>query len=82
MVQTGKILDDVWHYSNIYTWNQDTPINGRYISSVATTSGIVNNTHRVIRGFQNMWSGFSFSISSNSLGDMGGFRPVFEWREV
>lgn len=81
MIQEGKTLDDIWHYLNIYTWNQNTPINGRYISSDATTSGIVNNTHRVVRGFQDIWSGFSFAISSFSAASYA-FRPVFEWREI
>lgn len=80
-IQSGKSLEDIWHYFDIYTWTQDTASNGIYISSSGTSSATVNSTFRTMRGKSGIWGDFGIRQSSNSGSDAG-LRPVFEWREV
>ncbi|MGG0822961.1 hypothetical protein ABE099_08765 [Paenibacillus turicensis] len=80
-IQSGKSLDDVWHYLDMYTLTQDTASNGIYISSSGTSSATVNSTFRTMRGKSGIWGDFGIRQSGNS-GTDGGFRPVFEWKEV
>jgi F5/8 type C domain len=67
-IQAGKTLDDVFHFSNLYTWTQDT---------FYTTSG---STYRTVRGGVSGATKVSNPTSSSS-GVGYGFRPVFSYRE-
>lgn len=68
LIQSGKTLDDVFHWNNIYTWCQDTP------NITAAPS-----TNRVYRGSShpNRWG----YIVSTTVDNTRGFRPVFEYKE-
>jgi hypothetical protein len=80
-IQSGKSLDDVWNYLDMYTLTQDTVSNGVYISSSGTSSATVNSTFRTMRGKSGVWGDLGIRQSSNT-GTDAGLRPVFEWREV
>lgn len=80
-IQSGKLLDDVWHYVDIYTLTQETASNGIYVSSSGTSSATVNSTFRTMRGKSGIWGDLGIRQSGNS-GTDGGLRLVFEWREV
>lgn len=68
LIQSGKTLDDVFHYGSAYTWIQDTPIN------VLNTSD-----KRIIRGYvKSNHFGIDASATSSTI---IGFRPVFEYIE-
>jgi hypothetical protein len=70
----GKITagdDNVWHYSPLYSWTQD-------------TDSITGSTYRVTRGRTNanntrgqMWS----SSQSSATSTLTGFRPVLQYQE-
>jgi|SRR5579875_1513824 len=67
----GKIKkgdDNVWHWSPLYTWTQD------------TFQSHGNNT-RMIRGFSSMGIDFTNYGSSSDNSNSFGFRPVFEYKE-
>ncbi|WP_068620003.1 discoidin domain-containing protein [Paenibacillus tuaregi] len=68
-IQVGKTLDDVFHWSNVSTLIQDTPI-------IAYSAA----TNRVVRG-RNKAQDFEVVASSVSSPNAG-FRPVFEYKEV
>ena len=73
-IQAGKTLDDVFHWSGIYTWTQDTAMIGMISGSTATTSN-----KRIIRGNTNInRTGWGTSSTTTS---MSGFRPVFVYNE-
>ncbi|PVC75099.1 hypothetical protein C2I27_04225 [Priestia megaterium] len=65
--------DDVWHWNNIATWCQDTPLDG-----VRFSSG--NNSRRTGRGFLSA-ANIEADVSSK-IAATWGFRPVFEYQEV
>lgn len=65
--------DDVWHWSNIYTWCQETPIEG-------FTGATGRQAQRIARGYT---SASRIQITQSSMtGAAYGFRPVFEYQEV
>lgn len=86
-IQTGNVLDDVFHWKSTCSWCQETVING--LAHHTTTSTIGNNTHRIWRGtssgltgtFRNEANYGNFSASTTSA-NLIGFRPVFEYKEV
>lgn len=75
LVQSGYTLNDVFHWSSIFTWCQDTLANG-----VIRIDGRVSTTNlRVCRGnVSKSHLGFG---DSNALATIVGFRPVFEYQE-
>lgn len=69
-LQSGKTLDDVFHYnSKVYTWVQDTP-----------TVEIVASTNRMIRGNAANPKSLAYTSSAFAKIDFG-FRPVFSYKE-
>jgi len=74
-IQEGKTLDDVFHWSGVYSWCQDTTVNGLNLNNVAS-----NNTFRVNRG-NGSAKYFNYAVSNGSY-NIVGFRPVFEYKEV
>ncbi|MGG0666439.1 hypothetical protein ABE042_20255 [Viridibacillus arvi] len=78
-IQLGRTLDDVFHYTNAYTWCQETPVNGQVNSGGTTSTGI--NTNRISRGKQYDNANSLFAAPSKLLDPLWGFRPVFEYRE-
>lgn len=67
----GKVTagdNNVWHWSGIYTWTQDTPILG--LAAVTT---------RTIRG--NTFAKTINWVASSTSNSTHGFRPVFEYTE-
>lgn len=83
MTQTGKTLDDVWHYLFAKTWTQDTPLAGDIIHVNGTTSTIPTSPVRTARGLNLPDTLKDFTYPSTTLAQTAtGFRPVFEWREV
>lgn len=67
----GKITagdDNVWHWSGINTWCQDTP-----------SVSIIASTNRTWRG-NTALNRYSYQVSSTS-NTAHGFRPVFEYKE-
>lgn len=65
-IQVGKTLDDVFHWSNAYTWTQDT--------------WYTNSSNRVLRGLNyNGKGGAQYTFSTYATNT--GFRPVFEYKE-
>lgn len=77
-IQSGKTLDDVWHFNGIHTWCQDTSINN--MINPYQTSVIGSNIQRILRGSLNVK--LTANVASNSSGIDRGFRPVFEYKEV
>ncbi|GAB6930073.1 hypothetical protein JCM10914A_40560 [Paenibacillus sp. JCM 10914] len=73
-IQFGKTLDDVFNWSPLFTWTQDTPTIGLVIGSTTVT-----NAFRTFRGRTTV-NHFSGNLSNNSASV--GFRPVFEYKEV
>jgi hypothetical protein len=67
-IQSGKTLDDVFHWSGIYTWCQDTP-----------ALAISPSTSRRARG--NSSSSWTANNTSSASNVAYGFRPVFEYKE-
>ncbi|GEA16820.1 hypothetical protein E308F_30660 [Moorella sp. E308F] len=68
----GKIIpgdNNVWHWSNLYTWVQDTPI---------TTIGASSN--RIYRGKDSVNK--LLQIASSTANTTIGFRPVLEYLEL
>lgn len=75
-IQTGKTLDDVFHWNRIWTWVQDTPING-LINPFGSTSG--SSGQRIVRGNDLVTR---IANTPSNLSSERGFRPVFEYKEV
>lgn len=77
-IQSGKTLDDVFHWNGVSTWTQDSP-----------SINISPNTHRVTRG-KYIYNGTTIGANeksmqynaSNGVYTVLGFRPVFEYKEV
>jgi hypothetical protein len=69
LIQSGKTLDDVFHFTNARTWVQDTWYN--------------LNTNRVQRGYTLANNGAKYIsyFTSSSSSNTHGFRPVFEYIE-
>jgi hypothetical protein len=65
LIQSGKTLDDVFHYT-VATWTQDTPI-----------SALQSSSYRINRSYK---TGINITVSSGT-GTWVGFRPVFEYQE-
>jgi hypothetical protein len=76
LIQSGKTLDDVFHYTNVATWTQDTPSNGITFNNGGTGS----SSNRISRGAGYGLTGL-LSISSSISNVSNGFRPVFEYIE-
>lgn len=72
---SGKTTDDIFHWKNIFTWAQDTIMNGMTVDGAST-----NNTGRTIRGTTTE-NRFSFGVSGTAYATVG-FRPVIEYKEV
>lgn len=68
-IQAGKTLDDVFHYTNLSTWTQDT-----------VAVGISANTGRITRGNSSGVKYMTYNTSSTS-GTGVGFRPILEFKE-
>lgn len=67
----GKITagdDNVWHWSNLYSWTRDTPI-----------LGITSSSSRVVRGKDSVRK-FAYASSGTASASYG-FRPVLEYFE-
>lgn len=69
LIQSGKTIDDVFHWIAMYTRCQETPI----LQIVANTSRTIRGNTSLVR-FSNTTSSVSTSTS--------GFRPVFEYQEA
>jgi hypothetical protein len=76
LIQSGKTLDDVFHYSNVATWTQDTPSNGITFNNGGTGS----SSNRISRGAGYGLTGL-LSLSSSTSNVSNGFRPIFEYIE-
>jgi hypothetical protein len=89
LIQQNKTLDDVWNCNNIYSWTQDTVVNGTLTSTSGLTTPNRNSSFRVIRGGINVWGRIwgdlgttpSNSTSTGNGNDIG-YRPVFSYKEV
>jgi len=66
-IQSGKTVDDVFHYTNSGTWTQDTP----NLALAPSTQRVRTSTTGKI----------AFALSSTTSGAYG-FRPVFEYQEA
>lgn len=69
--------DNVWHWKNIWSFMQDTCLNGIRLHDDTQSSA---SKYRTMRGHSSA-NGLSGTILSAVL-DTGGFRPVLEFREV
>lgn len=69
LIQSGKALDDVFHWSGIYTLCQDTPI-----LQIASSSRRVNRGNIDSKGFLGI-------LPTSNSGTSYGFRPTFEYKE-
>lgn len=69
LIQPGKTLDDVFHWSGVRTITQDTPI-----------ISINTNDRRVTRG-STLLNVVSTSLALSTANTAHGFRPVFEYIE-
>ncbi|MGG3504996.1 hypothetical protein ABES58_05870 [Paenibacillus lautus] len=86
-IQTGKVLDDIFHWKNTSSWCQETVVNGLAHHTGAATIG--NSSHRIWRSpaigltgaFRNEANYGNFSASTIAT-SLIGFRPVFEYKEV
>lgn len=79
LIQEGKTLDDVFHWSNKLTWCQETPANGVIYVDGSGNQNVAVNTRRVRRGWRSLETlshGLSTAIDSNI-----GFRPIFQYQE-
>lgn len=74
LIQPGKTLDDVFHWNGVFTWCQDTPMNG-----VSTVNGAAVNTWRVYRGNKSVQQ-LQMYLSNYTHSTLG-FRPVFQYHE-
>jgi hypothetical protein len=81
LIQSGKTLDDIFHWSVIQTTCQDTPMNGvKHPRSTATGATTLRTWRGSSSGFTEPVSQFGFD-TSNSNQSGNGFRPVFEYKE-
>lgn len=71
LIQTGKAIDDVFHWSSAWTWCQDTPLYGVRGATIS---------HRVCRGYSGL-NDMGLGMASGTMTTLG-FRPVFEYKEV
>lgn len=84
LIQSGKTLDDVFHWNGVGTWCQETAING--LLHTEDGSAVASGTERIFRGvaagntkfLAEHRSGAALSSTANSS---FGFRPVFEYIE-
>lgn len=79
-IQPEKTLNDVFHWSGLSTWTQNTPL----IRNVTTeqsdyTYFLPTNDQRIVRGNQSSTQ-FSYTLSSSTLANTG-FRPVFDYQD-
>ncbi|MGM1044905.1 MAG: hypothetical protein ACQEXX_02025 [Bacillota bacterium] len=74
-IQSGKTIDDVFHWNGPISWCQDTMILGIVLGSTTVT-----NAFRTFRGRQTI-NHLNANLSSTSAATIG-FRPVLEYREV
>lgn len=74
--------DNVWHHKGIFSWVQDTPMNGSWTTNQGS-SITASSSNRICRGFESRTDNrnVSFTLSSSSVSHIG-FRPVFEYKEV
>lgn len=78
---TGAGRDDVWHKDKIYTWCQETPILGAWISSTGTPANPTASS-RITRGFDTAGAYPYIGTTSSTVANISrGFRPVFEYKE-
>jgi hypothetical protein len=87
LVQQGKTLDDVFHWSvGVSTWCQDTPI-----TSLASADGATRNANAKSKVRRGKVGQLVFNPTFNRMGyradaataDMHvGYRPVFEYKEL
>lgn len=79
LTQSGKTTDDIFHWSVIGTWCQDTPITG-----LVTGASSANNTSRTVRGIysanQTNEKDIGFGTANTAYTAVG-YRPVFEYVE-
>lgn len=84
LIQEGKTLDDVIHIKTMYTWCQDTPINGTWTDINGTVNTNNNRSgQRICRGNidRGVWNNIAGRPSTDTNID-NGFRPIFEFKEV
>lgn len=70
--------DAVWHWNKMFSWCQETPVNGLIYRTTTAT-----NTNRIRRGYgEDMANPARLSFGPSSQADVSvGFRPVFEYKE-
>ena len=70
--------DAVWHWNKMFSWCQETPVNGLIYRATTAT-----NINRIRRGYGvDMTSPERLSFGPSSQADVSvGFRPVFEYKE-
>ncbi|MGZ0051961.1 hypothetical protein [Brevibacillus gelatini] len=78
-IESGKTVDDVFHFQQNPTWCQDTTLTGVVgTDGVIATSGSDKRTRRGYDSDPKWFSGIVSSFTSTATG----FRPVFEYKEV
>ncbi|PVC75082.1 hypothetical protein C2I27_04135 [Priestia megaterium] len=77
-IQSGKTLDDVFHYNSVQTWCQDTTVQG--FIQYNNNDKVTGSDKRSCRGLTNNPSQMEWH-TSNLQQTYLGFRPVFEYEE-
>ncbi|GEC89782.1 discoidin domain-containing protein [Brevibacillus brevis] len=82
-IQSGKTLDDVFHYADNYSWVQETPLYGTWRDGAGSVGTGASASTRIVRGNTNrsVWMDINYNSTSYTTTTWG-FRPVFEYKEV
>ncbi|MGY5342925.1 hypothetical protein ACXFAU_10810 [Paenibacillus glucanolyticus] len=83
-IQTGKNLDDVFHWREIQSWCQDTPVTGLtgpYVFHATPLSRVRRGNPKAYNNSDFPITSVSPTLTSQSYNYIG-FRPVFEYKEV
>lgn len=86
LIEDGKTLDDVFHWSGIISATSDTSMLGIAINKSSATK-VADSSRRTYRG-SNIEAGNNrlitdfWAVPSTFSSDKIGFRPIFEYKEV
>lgn len=83
LIQSGKTVDDVFHWKECQTWCQETPVNGltgEHVFHATPSARIRRGNPKAYNNSNYPITSVSPTLSSQSYNYMG-YRPVFEYTE-
>ncbi|WP_217648120.1 hypothetical protein [Paenibacillus sp. cl141a] len=83
-IQTGKSLDDVFHWREVQNWCQETPVTGLtgpHVFHATPAARVRRGNPKAYNNSDYPITSVSPTLSSQSYNYIG-FRPIFEYKEV